>query len=76
MLMTVLKMSKNATTHHHHCPELRENTTNPSKNEKMISNIRKCNKNMANTTIGCPKLTKRGSYLGEKFEQARIKEFI
>ena len=27
-------------------------------------------------TIWCPKLTKRGSYLGEKFEQARIKDFI
>ena len=35
------KNEQNATKPHHHCPEIRENTTNHSKNDKLMSKIRK-----------------------------------
>ena len=39
-------------------------------------NQQKYHKNKAKTTIWCPKLTNRGSYVSEFFQQARNKEFI
>ena len=58
-------------------PELRETATNHGKNDQSMSdNSQKYHNNMAKTTICCPKLTTRGSNISEKFQAARIKDFI
>ena len=62
VLTTILKNEQNATKHHHHCLQLRENATNHSNNDKLMSKIRKnTSKTLQETTIKCPKLTKTGS---------------
>ena len=52
------------------CPKNKAKTTKSCTKSSKISQKRQ------NTTIWCPKLTNRGSYVSEIFEQARIKEFI
>ena len=41
VLTTALKIAKMPKKHHHHCPELSENTTNHSNNDTLMSKIRK-----------------------------------
>ena len=78
---TAKKNTENATklTAHssHDCPRIIKNTSKSLENRQIdVQILQKSHENTAKTTIFRPKLTKRGLYVSEKFEQARIKDFI